>query len=135
MKHSGSGGGSTATSGTPPLPLGASTEAKQDTGNTSLASIDSKLTTNTATISRVSASTSSVQLLAANTSRKGATFYNESNKICYLKCGTTASATSYTIQVKPDGYAELDVGPMYNGRVDGIWESGASGAMQITEFT
>lgn len=85
----------------------------------------------TDTITRVTASATSVSLLAANTSRKGAIFYNESTAILYLKYGTTASNTSYTVQIAAGGYFELP-SPVRQGAIDGIW-SAANGAVMITE--
>lgn len=87
----------------------------------------------TAAVTRVTASVSTGQLLAANTARRGATFYNESTAILYLKWGTTASTTSYTVQIPAAGYYELPQ-YIYTGRVDGIW-SAANGAVQVTEAT
>jgi hypothetical protein len=91
------------------------------------------VTSSTATVSSVSGSASSVQLLALNTSRKNATFFNESTATLYLKLGTSASVTSYTAQVPPNGYYELP-SAVYTGRIDGIWSS-AAGAVRITELT
>jgi hypothetical protein len=90
-------------------------------------------TSATATVSSVAGSASSVQLLASTATRKMATFFNESTQTLYLKCGTTASVTSYTVQIPPGGYYELPR-PAYTGRIDGIWAS-AAGNVRITEFT
>lgn len=88
----------------------------------------------TATTSQVSDAASSTQLLAANTSRIGATVYNDSAAILYVKCGTTASTTDYTAQLPPGGYWESPFG--YTGRIDGLWEFDSnSGAARITEYT
>lgn len=86
------------------------------------------------TLSSVSASASNVTLLSANTNRKGAIFYNDSTAICYLKFGTTASSTSFTIKMSAGSTMIIDSNPIYRGRVDAIWES-ATGAMRITELT
>jgi hypothetical protein len=89
-------------------------------------------TSATGTTSNVSGSASSVTLLSSNTSRKGATIVNDSSAILYIKTGTTASATSYTVKLSQDDYWEVPYG--YTGRIDGIWAS-ATGAARITEFT
>jgi hypothetical protein len=86
----------------------------------------------TATTSNVAASATSVQLLAANAARKGATCYNDSAADCYLKLGTTASATSFTVKLGPFAYYEIPFG--YTGRVDGVWSS-AAGAARVTELS
>lgn len=90
-------------------------------------------TSSTATVTSVAGSASSVQLLASTAGRKMATFYNESTATLFLKLGTTASNTSYTVQIPPSGYYELPR-PTYTGRIDGIWAS-AAGNVRITELT
>ena len=85
---------------------------------------------NTSSTSNVSGSASSVSLLASNTARKKAKFYNDSSAILYLKEGTTASTTSFTTKLFPEGYYETT----YSGAIDGIWSS-ATGAVRITELT
>lgn len=87
----------------------------------------------TASVGSVAASASSVMLLSANTSRRGATFYNDSTSPCYLKYGTTASTSSFTVKIFGNGYHEVQRA-VYTGRVDCIWDS-ATGNMRITELT
>ncbi|MHB8603891.1 MAG: hypothetical protein ACYDCK_01445 [Thermoplasmatota archaeon] len=82
--------------------------------------------------SSVASSAASVQLLAANSNRNGATIFNDSSQILYLKLGVTASTTSYTLQVPPNGYYEVPFG--YSGEIDGIWAA-ANGNARITELT
>ena len=88
----------------------------------------------TGTVTSINDAATSTTLLASNTSRLGATFFNESTSTLYLKCGATASTTSYTTQIDPSGYWELPQ-PAYTGVIDGIWSADASGAARITEFT
>jgi hypothetical protein len=87
----------------------------------------------TATLTNVSGSASNVTLLASNTSARVRTAYNDSTAVLYLKFGATASTTSYTVQIPPNGYYEFPQ-PLYNGIVDGIW-SAANGAVRLTEET
>jgi hypothetical protein len=94
----------------------------------------SKQFSSTSTITRVASSATSVTLLSLNSSRLGAVLFNESTQVCYVKFGTTASSTSYTIQVSSNSVLILDQSPIYQGRIDAIWAS-ANGAMQITELT
>jgi hypothetical protein len=89
-------------------------------------------TSATATLSNVSGSASSVTLLALNAARKGASIYNDSTAILYVKFGTTASATSFTVKMAADAHYEVPFG--FTGRIDGIWAS-ATGAARITEMT
>lgn len=89
----------------------------------------------TATLSNVAGSASSVTLLAANTSRIGAQVTNDSSALLYIKFGTTASTTSYTVVLAgaasaPFSYYEVPAG--YTGRIDGIWAS-ATGNARVTE--
>lgn len=87
-----------------------------------------------ATVTRVSASATSITLLSSNEERRGAVFYNDSTSICYLKFGTTASSSSFTVRLTGQSEFVLDSCPIYTGRIDAIWAL-ASGAMQVTELT
>ncbi|HVI41776.1 MAG TPA: hypothetical protein VM577_14080 [Anaerovoracaceae bacterium] len=84
------------------------------------------------TTTTVDASATNVTLLALNTSRTGATIFNDSLQILYVKLGITASTSSFTVRILPNGYYETPFG--YTGEIDGIWD-GASGNARITEFT
>lgn len=84
-----------------------------------------------ATVTRVASSATSVTLKALNSGRRTLAIYNESTAVLYVKFGTTASATDYTVQLASGGYYESPQ-PCFRGRVDGIW-SAANGAAQVTE--
>ncbi|NBB11817.1 hypothetical protein GVN17_19645 [Pseudomonas sp. SLFW] len=84
------------------------------------------------TTSSVPSSTSSTALLAANAARKGATVYNESTAVLYVKLGSTVSASSYTAQVSANGYYEVPFG--YTGTISGIWAT-ANGNARVTELS
>lgn len=86
----------------------------------------------TAALSNVAGSASSVTLLASNAARLGATIHNDSGAILYVKFGTTASTTSYTVKMVADAYYEVPFS--YTGRIDGIWAS-ATGSARMTELT
>jgi hypothetical protein len=89
----------------------------------------------TATLANVGASVTSVTLQASNAARLGLMMYNDSTSACYVKFGTTASATSFTVLMGPGAYYESPNGDgMYTGRVDGIWVA-ANGNMRLTELT
>lgn len=87
----------------------------------------------TATTTSVNDTATSTTLLAANANRLGATIHNDSTAALYVKLGTTASATDFTVKMAADSYYEVPFG--YTGRIDGIWASDASGAARITELT
>lgn len=88
----------------------------------------------TATLSNPSASATSATVLAANASREGAIFVNDADKICYLKYGATASPTSYTRKLMPGESYELPRAA-YTGKIDGIWDTGPTGKLYVTELT
>ncbi len=83
--------------------------------------------------SSVTSILTSTELLAANAARLGATITNDSRSRLYVKLGATASITSYTRRIEPDGYWEVPFG--YTGVIDGIWTTVVSGAARITELT
>lgn len=80
----------------------------------------------------VVSSASNVTLLASNSSRRGATVFNDSTAVLYLKLGATATTSSYTVQVPSNGYYEVPFN--YSGIIDGIW-SAANGNARVTELT
>ena len=87
----------------------------------------------TGTLSNVAGSITSGTILAANAARIGATIWNDSTAILYLRLGTgTASATACTVKMVGDSYYELPFG--YAGIVVGVWSS-ATGAARVTEMT
>lgn len=83
-------------------------------------------------VTSVADNAASVTLLAANVARRGASVYNDSGAVLYLKCGAAASLTSFTVLLVPNAYFEVPFG--YIGVIDGIWASAAGGAARITEF-
>lgn len=87
-----------------------------------------------ATLSNISASASSVTLVSLNASRLGATIYNDSSATLYLKLGSTASSSSFTVKLYQDDYFELSGPHIYTGIITGIWDS-ATGNARITELT
>lgn len=86
----------------------------------------------TATLSNVASSATSVTILASNTARLGASVYNDSTQNLYLKFGTTASTTSFTVLLATNAYYEVPGG--YTGIIDGIWSS-ANGSARVTELS
>ncbi len=85
-----------------------------------------------ASVTRVSASATVVDLKASNTARRGLYVFNELlSAVLYIKLGSAATLTDYTLSVPPGGYYELPL-PVYTGVVTGIWAS-AAGAAQVTE--
>lgn len=83
-----------------------------------------------ATVTQVASSATNVTLKTSNTARVGIKIYNDSNAILYAKFGTTASTTSYTVQIASQGFFEDDT---YTGNIDGIWAA-ANGNAYVTEM-
>jgi hypothetical protein len=101
-----------------------------------IASDQSTITTKeasaTATRTDVTSVVVNATLLASNANRLGATIFNDSSKILYVKFGTTASSTDFTVKMQAGDYYEIPFG--YTGRIDGIWAA-ANGAARMTELT
>jgi hypothetical protein len=144
-----------------PLPSGASTLAEQQTqttalgaqsdaeasGNGSIIAILKRIRTllgsaltvimskaGTSSVTSVSDTASSTTLLASNANRLGATIQNTSSAVLYVKFGTTATATDFTVRMEQYDYYEVPF--WYSGRIDGIWASDPNdGAAKITELT
>lgn len=89
----------------------------------------------TSTLSNKVASASSINVLAANAARLGFTLYNDSNSDGNLKCGATASTSSFTLRFFANQLITTkDLGFNYTGQLDAIWDS-ATGNMRVDEFT
>lgn len=86
----------------------------------------------TASVSSVNSSASSVTIFSAASSTSARVVYNDSTAVLYLKFGTTASSTDYTVQIPSQGTYTFPQ-PTFAGRVDGIWAS-ANGAARITSW-
>ena len=89
--------------------------------------------TTSSNVTSVAGSASSVSLLAANTDRKGFIIYNDSTAILYIKLGATASTSSFTYRLTPNGIVTAEAFG-YTGVIDGIWAS-AAGNSRITELS
>lgn len=86
----------------------------------------------TSVTSSVAGSATNVVLLPSNSTRLGATIYNDSSALLYIKLGTTATTADFTIKMFPLGYYEVPYG--YTGEIDAIW-SVANGHARIDELT
>jgi hypothetical protein len=81
-------------------------------------------------ITSIAAAVADTELLETNLMRVGASIYNDSTSVCYLKLGTGASDTSFTVRMVARSYYELPFG--YIGPVHGYWAS-ANGYARLTE--
>ena len=83
-----------------------------------------------ATCANVTAAVADTLVLAANADRLGASVVNDSASILYVKFGSGASATSYTVRMTAYAYYEVPFG--YTGQINGFWVS-AIGNARVTE--
>jgi len=83
-------------------------------------------------VTSVASSATNVTLLASNANRTFASIYNQSSKQLFVKLGTTASTSSYTILLMPNSYWEVPVD--WAGQIDAVW-SAVNGNALITELT
>jgi hypothetical protein len=85
-----------------------------------------------ANVESVVSSASSVPLFPATGQANGRVVFNDSTAVLYLKFGTSASTSSYTVQIAAGAYFEFPL-PVYIGEVDGIWAS-ANGNARVTSW-
>lgn len=81
------------------------------------------------TLANVTMTGSSVTLQASNTARRNLMIFNDSGVVVYVKLGSSASATSFTVKLVDQAYYELPA-PVYTGIVTAL---GASGSVRVTE--
>jgi hypothetical protein len=85
--------------------------------------------------SSVAASVTNVNILPSNSNRLGATIYNDSSALLYVKLGAVASTSDYTIKMFPLSYFECPYN--YTGQIDAIWSiafGSVSGFARVDEF-
>jgi hypothetical protein len=88
-----------------------------------------------ATVTAVADSASSVQLVASNSARSHIAIFNSSSATLYVKFGTTATTTDFTVRIAGGGFYEMPAVTVYSGRIDGIWASDpGDGSAHITEY-
>lgn len=88
----------------------------------------------TASITTLASAATSAQLLASTTTRAGLMLTNTDANDVYVKYGTTASATSFTVKIPGNGgYWEMPK-PIYTGRIDAIWVADGAGSLIATEL-
>lgn len=87
----------------------------------------------TATVpSPVASILTTATLLASNTSRLGATIFNDSTANLYVKFGTAASTSDFTVKLPPGAYYEVPF--LYTGVLTGTWDA-INGNARMTELT
>ena len=83
------------------------------------------------TVTMIVSTTSNTTILLANESRTGATLFNNSTSIIYVKLGAVASSSNFTLIIGASGYYEVPFN--YTGKIDAVWQS-INGSMLVTEF-
>jgi hypothetical protein len=84
-----------------------------------------------ASVTSVNDTVTSTTLIDANSSAEERIIQNDSASTLYVKFGTTASATNYTVKLYTDDVLTTS----YIGRIDGIWSADSTGAAKITELS
>jgi hypothetical protein len=88
---------------------------------------------NSAVITTAAASLINAELLAANAEREGAIVYNNSNRPMFIKLGSAATTSSFTIKLGAFDYYEVPAG--YTGSIHALWtDAAAAGDARITEL-
>lgn len=94
------------------------------------------VTTNKAASSAVTSvaqATSNTVILSSNATRVFASIYNNSGQKMFIKLGTTASNSSYSIQLMPNSYWEVPND--WTGEIDAVWSGAGGGNALVTELT
>lgn len=94
---------------------------------------NSKPATGTNTSPTQATANTNQTVLASNAARLGATITNDIAGNMYIKCGATASATSFTTILR-NRYDYYEVPFQYTGIIDAMWDV-ANGVARVTEFT
>jgi hypothetical protein len=91
----------------------------------------------TSSVQSVTGAITSTPLFGQNTGSKQRIVVNDqgvNTANLFIKFGTGASATSYTVKVPPNGYYEFpSTNGVYAGPVEGIWDA-ATGTARTTEY-
>lgn len=87
---------------------------------------------NTSSVYAVLSSITTISVMNANANRLGATIYNDAGTTVFIKLGTAATTSVYTVAMVDDSYYEVPYG--WKGVVAGISASNA-GRINVTELT
>lgn len=81
---------------------------------------------------RFESSTNSVKLASAYAGRRGLLIFNSSTQNLFIKLGTRASSTDFSVMVLAGGYWEMPF-PIETCQIDGAWD-GVNGYAYVTEW-
>lgn len=88
----------------------------------------------TAVVTSVGQSAVVVVLLALNLARKGAIVFNHGSRVLFLKLGSGASSSDFTVRLLPDSTFALPF-PAYTGLITGVWAGAGGGSALVTEMS
>ena len=82
-------------------------------------------------VNAVSTSGTSATLASASSGRLRIVIVNDSSATLYVKYGTTASSSDWTVKLAPDSTLDEDA---YTGRIDAVLSTG-TGTARVTELS
>lgn len=85
-----------------------------------------------ATLTNIGAAAASTTIAASNTARQALYIFNDSTEAMYVKYGTSASPTSFTVKLLAGDFWEMPTRPIYTGELTAYWAA-ASGTGRVTE--
>lgn len=105
--------------------------AQSNTAGMSAFAIDSAAVG--AVVSVIASTIGTVVLAPAQTKRVSLSIYNASANPLYMKHGSGAKSTDFTLMMVSSGFYEVPR-PIYNGQITGVWGT-ADGSVYVTETT
>lgn len=92
------------------------------------------VTSSSATNTSVADAATAQTILASNASRKGFSIYNDSAQVAYVKFGSSATTTDFTMKLAAYGFYEMFGDCLYTGAITAIWASDSTGSARVTEW-
>lgn len=105
--------------------------AKGDTGPEGGTTL---VTSSSATNSSVADAATAQTILSSNSSRKGFSIYNDSSQVAYVKFGSAATTTDFTMKLAAYGFYEMFGDCLYTGAITAIWAADSTGSARVTEW-
>jgi len=105
--------------------------AQSNTAGMTAYALDSAATGTVTT--NIASTIGTVVLAGAQVKRTNLAIYNASTQPMYMKLGSGAKATDFTLMMVGSGYYELPR-PVYNGQITGVWVT-ANGFAMVSENT
>jgi len=90
-----------------------------------------RIVASSSSVNAVSTSGTSATLASASSGRLRIVIVNDSSATLYVKYGTTASSSDWTVKLAPDSTLDEDA---YTGRIDAVLSTG-TGTARVTELS